>query len=120
MPARRAKASWDSPRAAPSWRSRLPSAAPTPGAFTVERTTDRRYALTTENGRLVAVVNRRSDAELFARDRLDLRALVSGVAEVLSRHHHDGRDKCAQDGELMRCTTRRDLGLQLDQRAQSA
>jgi hypothetical protein len=92
----------------------------TPGAFSVERTTDRRYALTTENGRLVAVVNRRSDADLFARDRLDLRALVSGVAEVLSRHHPDGRGKCAQDGELMPCTTRRDLGLQLGQRAASA
>ena len=92
----------------------------TPGAFAVERTTDRRYALTTENGRLVAVVNRRSDAELFARDRLDLRALVSGVAEVLHRHRGDDRGRCALDGELMPCTTRRDLALQLDQRAQSA
>ena len=57
----------------------------TAGAFSVERSSDRRYALT-EPGRPVAMVNRRSDAELFARDRLDLRALVSGVAEVLSRH----------------------------------
>ena len=52
----------------------------TPGAFVIGRTGDRRYALTAPDGRQVAVVNRRSDAEIFARDRLDLRALrVAGT-----------------------------------------
>jgi len=66
----------------------------TPGAFVIGRTGDRRYALTAQDGRHVAVVNRRSDAEIFARDRLDLRALVTGIAEVLGRHHDDGEGRC--------------------------
>ena len=37
----------------------------TPGAFVIGRTGDRRYALTAQDGRSVAVVNRRSDAEIF-------------------------------------------------------
>jgi hypothetical protein len=85
----------------------------TPGPFAIGRTTDRRYALIAENGRPVAVVNRRSDAELFARDRLDLRALVVGVAEVLRRHHDDGEGRCSQDGQPMSCETRRELAKRL-------
>jgi hypothetical protein len=89
----------------------------TPGLLVVRRTGDRRYALSTAHGRPVAVVNRRSDAEVFARDRLDLRALVTGAAEVLARHHDNGHGRCAQDGEPVPCTTRQDLSMQLEQRA---
>jgi hypothetical protein len=85
----------------------------TPGPFAIGRTPDRRYALTAANGRPVAVVNRRSDAEVFARDRLDLRALVLGVAEVLGRHHDDGEGRCAQDGQPVPCETRRELATRL-------
>jgi hypothetical protein len=91
-----------------------------PGLLRIERTPDRRYALTTETGRLVGVINRRFDAEVFSRDRLDLRALVTGVVEVLARHHDDGKGCCAEDGELMPCTTRLDLDRQLWHRAVSA
>jgi hypothetical protein len=61
------------------------------------------------DGRPVGEVNRRSDAEIFARDRLDLRALVTGIAEVLGRHHDDGEGRCSQDGQPLPCETRRDL-----------
>jgi hypothetical protein len=81
----------------------------TPGPFVIGRTGDRRYALTAQNGRTVAVVNRRCDAEIFARDRLDLRALVIAVAEVLGRHHDDGEGHCSQDGQPLPCDTRREL-----------
>lgn len=81
----------------------------TPGAFVIGRTGDRRYALTAQDGRRVAVVNRRSDAEIFARDRLDMRALVTGIAEVLGRHHDDGEGRCSQDGQPLPCDTRREL-----------
>ena len=81
----------------------------TPGAFVIGRTGDRRYALTAQDGRHVAVVNRRSDAEIFARDRLDLRALVTGIAEVLGLHHDDGEGRCSQDGQSLPCDTRREL-----------
>lgn len=91
----------------------------TPGLLVVERTADRRYTLSTASGRLVAVVNRRSDAAVFARDRLDLRALVTGVAEVLARHHDRGDGRCAHDGEPVPCTTRQDLTMQLKQRVES-
>ena len=91
----------------------------TSGRLLVRRTADRRYALTTPSGRPVAPVNRRSDAEVFARDRLDLRALATGVAEVLARHHDDGAGHCAQDGEPVPCTTRQDVGMQLEQRVES-
>ena len=72
----------------------------TPGAFVIGRTGDRRP---------VAVVNRRSDAEIFARDRLDMRALVTGIAEVLGRHHDDGEGRCSQDGQPLPCDTRREF-----------
>ena len=81
----------------------------TPGRFMIGRIGDRRYALTAQDGRAVAVVNRRSDAEVFARDRLDLRALVSGTAEVLGRHHDDGEGRCSQDGQPLPCDTRQEL-----------
>ena len=81
----------------------------TPGLFVIGRTGDRRYALTAQDGRSVAVVNRRSDAEIFARDRLDLRALVTGIAEVLGRHHDDGEGRCSQDGQSLPCDTRQEL-----------
>jgi N12 class adenine-specific DNA methylase len=92
----------------------------TPGQLSIDRTPDRRYTLTTTTGQLVAVVNRRSDADVFARDRLDLRALVAGVAEVVGRHHDDGTGACEQDGQPMPCVTRRDLDLQLAPRAGSS
>ena len=85
----------------------------TPGSFVIGRTADRRYALTDQSGRPVAVVNRRSDAEVFARDRLDLRALVVGVAEVIGRHHDDGEGRCSQDGQSMPCDTRREFAKRL-------
>lgn len=91
-----------------------------PGLLSVGRTPDRRYALTTTTGQLVAVVNRRSDADVFARDRLDLRALVAAVAEVIGRHHDDGTGRCDQDRQPMPCVTRRDLDLQLAARAGSS
>jgi hypothetical protein len=75
----------------------------------IGRTSDRRYALTAQDGRPVAVVDRRSDAEIFARDRLDLRALVTGIGEVLGRHHDDGEGRCSQDGQPLPCDTRREL-----------
>jgi len=81
----------------------------TPGRLVIGRTGDRRYALTAPDGRPVGEVNRRSDAEIFARDRLDLRALVTGIAEVLGRHHDDGEGRCSQDGQLLPCDTRREL-----------
>lgn len=93
----------------------------TPGPLVVRRTPDRRYTLTAAGtGRLVAVVNRSSDAEVFARDRLDLRALVAGVAEVIGRHHDDGSGRCAQDGQPVPCVTWRELQVQLAPRAESA
>jgi hypothetical protein len=92
----------------------------TPGMLRVEPTANRRYALRTSSGRLVGVLNRRPDAELFARDRLDLRALVIGVAEVYGRHHDDGSGHCAQDGEPVPCSTRRELRMQLAPRTESA
>jgi hypothetical protein len=91
----------------------------TPGRFVVGRTRDRRYALTAQDGRAVAVVNRRSDAEIFARDRLDLRALVAGVAEVLGRHHDDGEGRCSQDGQSLPCDTRRELVRRVTPREQA-
>ena len=81
----------------------------TPGRLVIGRTGDRRYALTASDGRSVGVVDRRSDAEIFARDRLDLRALVTGIAEVIGRHHDDGEGRCSQDGQPLPCDTRRDL-----------
>ena len=92
----------------------------TPGPLEVQRQPDRRYALTTPAGRLVAVVNRGPDAEVFARDRLDLRALVAGVAEVIGRHHDDGSGCCVEDGQQVPCITRRELQAQLAPRAGSA
>jgi hypothetical protein len=92
----------------------------TPGAFVIGRTGDRRYALTAQDGRHVAVVNRRSDAEIFARDRLDLRALVTGIAEVLGRHHDDGEGRCSQDGQSLPCDTRRELVRRVMPRGQAA
>jgi len=91
----------------------------TPGLLMIGRTTDRRYALTDQSGRPVALVNRRSDAEVFARDRLDLRALVVGVAEVLGRHHDDGEGRCSQDGQSLPCETRRELARRLTSEAAS-
>ena len=75
----------------------------------IGRTGDRRYAMTAPDGRPVGEVNRRSDAEIFARDRLDLWALATGIAEVLGRHHDDGEGRCSQDGQLLPCDTRREL-----------
>jgi hypothetical protein len=91
----------------------------TPGAFVIGRTGDRRYALTAPDGHHVAVVNRRSDAEIFARDRLDLRALVTGIAEVLGRHHDDGEGRCSQDGQSLPCDTRRELARRVTPRSQA-
>jgi hypothetical protein len=91
----------------------------TPGAFVIGRTADRRYALTAQDGRPVAVVNRRSDAEIFARDRLDLRVLVTGVAEVLGRHHDDGEGRCSQDGQPVPCETRRELARRVSPKGQA-
>ncbi len=81
----------------------------TPGRLVIGRTADRQYALTAMDGRRVAVVGRRSDAEIFARDRLDLRALATGITEVLRRHHDDGEGRCSQDGQSLPCDTRREL-----------
>jgi hypothetical protein len=91
----------------------------TPGPLRVARESDRHYALTTGAGRRVAVVNRRSDAALFARDRMDLRALVLGVSEVMGLHHDRGDGRCVQDGQPMPCATLRELRAQLAPRAES-
>jgi hypothetical protein len=92
----------------------------TSGLLVVHRTADRRYALTAPDGRPVVVARRRADADVFARDRLDLRALVSAVAEVLARHRDGGDWRCAHDGEPVPSTTRQDPGMQLAQRVESA
>lgn len=92
----------------------------TPGPLSVDRGSDGRYLLRTSTGGLVAVVNRSADAEVFARDRLDLRALVTGVAEVIGRHRDNGSGRCAEDGQPMSCLTLRELEQHLGPRAGSA
>lgn len=92
----------------------------TPGLLSVDRATDGKYTLTSTTGGLVAVVNRKVDADLFARDRLDLRALVTGIAEVIGHHEDDGTGHCVQDGQPVPCITRQDLESHLAQRVGSA
>jgi hypothetical protein len=81
----------------------------TPGRFVIGRTGDRRYTPTAVDRRTVGVVEGRSDAEIFARDRLDLRAEVTGITELLGRHHDDREGRCSQDGQPLPCDTRREL-----------
>jgi hypothetical protein len=92
----------------------------TPGLLHIDQGTDRRYRLTGARGQTVAVVNRRADAEVFARDRMDLRALVLGVSEVIGRHRDRGDGRCCEDGQLLPCGTLHELLTHLAQRAGSA
>lgn len=91
-----------------------------PGPFRIEPAAGGRYALRTETGRAVATVNREDDAKVFARDRLDLRVLVTAVAELLGWHYDDGTGHCAKDGEPVPCTTRRLFDAELSPRAASS
>ena len=92
----------------------------TPGFLCIDQGTDRRYRLTTARGQAVAVVNKRVDAEVFARDRMDLRALVLSVSEVIGLHHDRGDGRCNQDGQQLLCATLQELQTQLAPRAESA
>lgn len=92
----------------------------TPGPLSVERGSDGRYVLRTSTGTQVAIVNRSVDAAVFARDRVDLRALVTGVAEVIGRHRDDGSGRCVEDSQAMSCLTLRELEQHLGPRAASA
>lgn len=92
----------------------------TPGFLLVDQATDRRYRLTTSRGQTVALVNRRADAEIFARDRMDLRALILSVSEVIGRHHDRGDGRCHEDSQLLPCGTLQELLTHLTPRAGTA
>ena len=85
----------------------------TPGPLSVARGSDGRYTLRSSSGAVVAVVHRAADAAVFARDRVDLRALVTALAEVMGRHRDDGAGRCVEDGQPLACLTLRELELQL-------
>ena len=67
--------------------------------------------------RPLATFTRDADAALFVTAVSDLRALAAAVAELLARHHGDGRGRCVGCAQRTPCRTRRLITCELTPRA---
>lgn len=89
-----------------------------PGPFEINSTAAGTHEVTVAGGgRLVATFARQVDADLFAQALSALRAETAVLIEALGQHHDDGTGVCAQDGQVLPCTTRRIFTTQLTPRA---